>query len=314
MSLVELRDVTKSFGSVRAVEGASFQIGRGEVVGFLGPNGAGKTTTMRLITQVLEPDSGQVSIGGSPIDSDPIEARRRIGYLPETNPLYSDMLVSEYLDYAGELRQLDRPTRARRIGDVVAETGLESVFYRPVNQLSKGFRQRTGLAQAILSEPDILILDEPTEGLDPNQRVEIRKLITRLGEERTVLLSTHVMQEVQLTCGRLLIMHQGRIIADGAVDTLLSGEARGGLRVVAEIEGDAGAVRSGLEGLESVGAVEVLEQRQGRNQIAIVGAGSFDPRPDVFRLAGERGWVLWELRREHESLEDFFRDLTEAAS
>ncbi|MCK5449051.1 MAG: ATP-binding cassette domain-containing protein, partial [Gemmatimonadetes bacterium] len=239
MSLVRLQEVAKSFGEVRAVDGVSFSIDRGEVVGFLGPNGAGKTTTMRLITRALEPDSGTIEIDGRSVDEDPAEARRRIGYLPEANPLYHDMLVGEFLTFMARLRGIDPAQAGDRIDPAVEQTGIAEVYYRPIAHLSKGYRQRVGLAQAILSEPDILILDEPTEGLDPNQRVEIRKLITRLGQDHTVLLSTHVMQEVQAVCDRLLIIHQGKIIADGGVSSLLAG-GESGTRVVVEIDAQPG--------------------------------------------------------------------------
>ncbi|MGI9037384.1 MAG: ATP-binding cassette domain-containing protein [Gemmatimonadota bacterium] len=311
MSLVRLQDVTKSFGDVRAVDGVSFSIGRGEVVGFLGPNGAGKTTTMRLITQALEADEGVIEVDGTPLEDAGIEARRRVGYLPETNPLYGDMLVSEFLQFMGRLRELGGKDLRRRIDRSVEQTGLGDMYHRPIHQLSKGYRQRTGLAQAILSEPDLLILDEPTEGLDPNQRVEIRNLITHLGSERTVLLSTHVMQEVRATCSRLLIIHQGRLIADGSVDSLLSGEG-GGVRVRVEIAAAAAEAKSALEGLKSVATVraDTTTESGPRTRFLVTGRGKRDPRPDIFNLARDRAWTVWELTREREDLETLFRELT----
>jgi len=312
MSLVRLQEVAKSFGEVRAVDGVSFSIDRGEVVGFLGPNGAGKTTTMRLITRALEPDSGSIEIDGRSVDSDPAEARRRIGYLPEANPLYQDMLVGEFLVFMAKLRGIEPAQSADRIDPAVEQTGIADVYYRPIAHLSKGYRQRVGLAQAILSEPDILILDEPTEGLDPNQRVEIRKLITRLGQDHTVLLSTHVMQEVQAVCDRLLIIHQGKIIADGGVSSLLAGG--GGTRVVVEIDAQPGTLRKALEGLESVSEVRDAADGGARPRFVVHGAGDSDPRPDIFALARDRDWTLWEMQRQQEDLEQFFRDLTESGS
>lgn len=308
MPLVHLENVVKSFGPVRAVDGVSFSIGRGEVVGFLGPNGAGKTTTMRLITQGLEPDEGRVEVDGRSVTEEPMEARRRIGYLPETNPLYGDMLVSEFLRYVGRLRGLEGDELRVRIDRAVEQTGIGEMYNRPIGHLSKGFRQRTGLAQAILTEPDLLVLDEPTEGLDPNQRTSIRELITHLGAERTVLLSTHVMQEVRATCDRLLIIHRGRIIADGGVDALLSG---GGVRVRVELEAEPDAGREALEGLDSVSEVRDVHSGGGpRLRFLLIGRGGADPRPDVFDMARERGWRLWELAREREDLEELFRELT----
>ena len=309
MSFVALTDVVKAFGEKRAVDEVSFSIDRGEVVGFLGPNGAGKTTTMRLLTQSLEPDAGSIVIDGISIENHPAELRRRIGYLPETNPLYTDMLAGEYITFMGRLRGMTREEIRARTDAVVAQTAIEDVYYRPIEQLSKGYRQRVGLAQAILSEPDILILDEPTEGLDPNQRVEIRGLITHLGSDRTVLLSTHVMQEVQRTCSRVVIINEGRIVADGDVESLVAGQ--GGARVTVELDADAAAVEQALSGLPSVSSVELAQDPGApRTRFAVWGEGSFDPRPDISALAAERGWPLWELYLEQGSLEDLFRELT----
>lgn len=312
MSLVRLQNVSKSFGNVLAVDGLSFSIGRGEVVGFLGPNGAGKTTTMRMIAQALEPDTGTIEIDGVSITEARLESRRRIGYLPERNPLYGDMLVAEFLEYMGSLRALRGRDLRTQIDRAVQQTGIGDMFYRPIDQLSKGFRQRTGLAQAILSEPDVLVLDEPTEGLDPNQRVEIRKLITDLGADRTVLLSTHVMREVQATCNRLLIINHGKLIADGTVDSLLSGG--GSVRVTVELEADAQEALAALEALPSAARVTLDAKQGARPRFLVSGASNLDPRPDVFRLARDRNWIVWELRLEREDLEDMFRELTESGS
>jgi ABC-2 type transport system ATP-binding protein len=312
MSLVRLQDISKSFGHVRAVDGVSFSIGRGEVVGFLGPNGAGKTTTMRMIAQAIEPDTGSIEIDGVPITESPLESRRRIGYLPEANPLYGDMLVAEFLEYMGKLRAFSGYDLRTRIDRAVEQTGIGDMFYRPIDQLSKGYRQRTGLAQAILSEPDVLVLDEPTEGLDPSQRVEIRKLITHLGADRTVLLSTHVMREVQATCTRLLIINDGKLIADGSVESLLSGS--GAVRITVELEAEPGEALAALESLPSVGRVKPADKQGEWPCFLVSGSGNKDPRPDVFGLARDRNWPLWEMRREREDLEDMFRELTESGS
>jgi len=309
MSLVALTDVVKAFDGVRAVDGVSFAIDRGEVVGFLGPNGAGKTTTMRLLTQYLEPDAGSIRIDGIEVVDQPAELRGRIGYLPETNPLYTDMLVGEYLTFMGRLRGMSRERIGARTDVVVAQTGIEEYYYRPIDQLSKGFRQRVGLAQAILSEPEILILDEPTEGLDPNQRVEIRNLITALGAERTVLLSTHVMQEVQKTCSRVVIINRGQIVADGSVEELVQSAHRGA-RISVEIEADGTDATRALGSLASVADAESAPGPGGRTRLVVRGRGEADPRREIFALAAERGWPLWELHLEQESLEDLFRQLT----
>jgi ABC-2 type transport system ATP-binding protein len=277
------------------------------VVGFLGPNGAGKSTTMRMITQFIEPDTGSIQLDGVPLDDAGREAKRRLGYLPENNPLYTEMLVSEYLDFVGRLRELPAAERRSAVDEAVASSGLESVYHRPIGELSKGFRQRVGLAAAILHRPDLLILDEPTEGLDPNQRVEIRRLIADLGRERTVLLSTHVLPEVQFTCSRLLIISRGRIVADGPVDQLIA-RAEGASRIAVEASGTGVAER--LAALPGVGAVESHDSGDHRVRVIVTAAGAEDLRPRIFDLAKAEQWTLYELHQEAGSLEDLFRELT----
>jgi len=304
--MIEVRGVTKRFGSLVAVDDLTFEVDRGEVVGFLGPNGAGKTTTMRMITGTLQPDEGDVHLDGVPIGAELTRAKRRIGYLPEANPLYDDMLVAEYLDFVADLRGLPWEERRRGVADAVDEADIGAVFYRPIGECSKGFRQRVGMAAAILHRPEVLILDEPTEGLDPNQRVEIRRLVANLGRERTVLLSTHVMQEVEATCSRVVILTKGRLAADGTVEELITTRS-GGSRYVVEAVGEGvGEAVSALEGVASH-STEAVEDRV---RVLFEGHGDRDLRPDVFRLARDRGWTLWELHRERNSLEQVFRNLT----
>ncbi|HET7470352.1 MAG TPA: ATP-binding cassette domain-containing protein [Gemmatimonadales bacterium] len=299
--------MSKRFGGIAAVDQVSFQVDRGQVVGFLGPNGAGKSTTMRMITQFIEPDTGSIRLDGVPLDQAGRDAKRRIGYLPENNPLYAEMLVSEYLDFVGRLRELAGTTLQQSIDEAVAATGLEPVFHRPIGELSKGFRQRVGLAAAILHRPDLLILDEPTEGLDPNQRVEIRRLIGDLGRERTVLLSTHVLPELQFTCSRLLIINRGRIVADGPMDTLVA-RAKGASRVAVEAAGDGVAAKLAvLPGVESIDAHETPD---GRARVTVTAVTAEDLRPRIFELAKAERWTLFELHQEAGSLEDLFRELT----
>lgn len=309
MSLLSLERVTKRFDGITAVDGVSFDVDRGQVVGFLGPNGAGKSTTMRMITQIFEPDGGAIRFDGMPLADAGREAKRRIGFLPENNPLYGEMLVAEYLDFIGRLRELGGVERARAIDESVAATGIEPVFHRPIGELSKGYKQRVGLAAAILHRPDLLILDEPTEGLDPNQRVEIRHLIEHLGRERTVMLSTHVLPEVQHTCSRLLIINRGKLVADGSVDALIS-RATAGVRIDVEIAG--AHVDTRLATLDGVHEVEVQGVADGRTRASIVAAGDGDLRPHIFELAKTEGWTLYELHQEAGNLEDLFRQLTGA--
>src|SRR5256886_10465197 len=236
MPFLSVEGVSKRFGGVTAVDHVSFAVDRGQVVGFLGPNGAGKSTTMRMITQYYEPDTGTITLDGVPLGDAGRAAKRRIGYLAENNPLYDDMLVHDYLAFIADLRELAGAGRRQALDAAVTGTGIETVYSRPIAELSKGFRQRVGLAQAILHRPDLLVLDEPTEGLDPNQRVEIRRLIAELGKARTVILSTHVLSEVQHTCPRLLIISRGTIVADGPVDRLIQ-QAEGAVEISVEAAG-----------------------------------------------------------------------------
>ena len=301
MPFLSVDGISKRFGGVTAVDQVSFAIDRGQVVGFLGPNGAGKSTTMRMITQYYEPDAGTISLDGVPLADAGRAAKRRIGYLAENNPLYEDMLVHDYLAFIADLRELAGPPRGQAMDAAVAATGIESVYYRPIAELSKGFRQRVGLAQAILHRPDLLVLDEPTEGLDPNQRVEIRRLIGALGKDRTVILSTHVLSEVQQTCSRLLIISRGTIVADGPVDQLIAKAAGDGVpQALAQLPG----------------VLQVAPQRDagdGRVALTLTADRATDLRPEIFALAKSRGWTLYELHQEAGSLEQLFHQLTQGA-
>ena len=307
MSFLSLEGVSKRFDGVTAVDGVSFAIDPGEVVGFLGPNGAGKSTTMRLITQYYEPDTGEIKLDGVPLAEAAREAKRRIGYLAENNPLYDDMLVADYLEFIADLRELAGLTRRQALDGAVTGTGIESVYYRPIAELSKGFRQRVGLAQAMLHRPDLLVLDEPTEGLDPNQRVEIRRLIGTLGRDRTVLLSTHVLSEVQHTCSRLLVISGGKIVADGPVDRLIQ-QAQGAVEIAVEAAG--AGVAEALGGLPGVRRIEPARTADGRVSVTLTADGTTDLRPEIFALAKSRGWTLYELHQQRASLEDLFHQLT----
>jgi|TARA_B100001146_G_scaffold32482_1_gene25780 ABC-2 type transport system ATP-binding protein len=304
--MIAVNGVSKNYGSVIAVDDLSFTVDRGEVVGFLGPNGAGKTTTMRMITGTLQPDRGEVLFDGTPITEDLTEAKRRVGYLPEANPLYDEMLVADYLQHVADLRGLSLDNTRMGIASAVEETALAAVFYRPVGECSKGYRQRIGLAAAILHRPEILILDEPTEGLDPNQRVEIRRLVGNLGKERTVLLSTHVMQEVEATCSRLVILSRGALAAIGSVQDLLANQS-GTARYIVEVQG--AGVTETLSGLSGVSG-HTVEEVEGRVRVVLEAITEEDLRPKIFSVARDNNWMLWELYRERANLEQVFRDLT----
>ena len=307
---ISVKGVTKRFGPRVAVDSLSFDVLRGEIVGFLGPNGSGKTTTMRMLTSYYTPDIGAIAINGRDTQDDDMETRAAIGYLPENNPLYEDMLVSEYLAFVAELRGLSGAERKRNLDLTVEETGLQEYYYRPIRELSKGYHQRVGLAQAILHRPSVLVLDEPTEGLDPNQRITIRDLIRRLGGARTVLLSTHVMQEVENTCERVLVISRGKLVANSPVAELLKRALQSG-SVHIEVEGD--GVEAGLATIDAIAEAASEGAENGRKRYRLKVAGDDDPRADIFRLAKARGWTLWELREERPRLEDVFHNLTAAA-
>ncbi len=307
---IEVSGVSKFFGELAAVNDLTFSVRKGEVVGFLGPNGSGKTTTMRMLTSFYTPDVGGINIDGLDTKDHDIATRERIGYLPENNPVYADLLVSEYLEFVADLRGLTKQGRRENIAQTVEETGLQDVYMRPIGQLSKGYKQRVGLAQAIVHRPSILILDEPTEGLDPNQRLTIRDLIRSLGQERTVMLSTHVMQEVENTCERILLISRGKLVADSTVKELLQ-RAQGIRTVHIEVEGN--DVERPLTALDGVADIERHESVDGRKRYTITADGnSTDLRPDIFRLAKQRDWVLWELREDRARMEDVFVSLTAA--
>ena len=286
MALLSLERVCKRFDGVTAVDSVSFAVDPGQVVGFLGPNGAGKSTTMRMITQFYEPDSGEIRLDGVPLADAAREAKRRIGYLAENNPQYDDMLVADYLAFIADLRELAGLTRRQALDAAITGTGIESVYYRPIGELSKGFRQRVGLAQAMLHRPDLLVLDEPTEGLDPNQRVEIRRLIATLGRDRTVILSTHVLSEVQHTCSRLLVISRGKIVADGPVDRLIQ-QAEGAVAIAVEAAGT--GIAEALRELPGVRRVEAGRAADGRVAVTLTADGGTDLRPEIFGLAKSRG-------------------------
>ena len=312
-AIIEARGLRKDYGSTVAVRDVSFRIARGEVVGFLGPNGAGKSTTMKMLTGFLRPTSGAAVVGGIEVERDPLEARRRVGYLPENAPLYDDMMVVDFLGFVGELRGLSGERLHERLRTTCERCGLGSVLGKDIGQLSKGFRQRVGLAQALLHDPDVLILDEPTTGLDPNQIVEIRDLIRELGRDKTILLSTHILPEVQTTCGRAIIIHEGRLVADDATTALTA--ADGGARIRVEVaSGDGVDAARAAAWLRSVPGVASVAAASGETAGALAfdlrAEAGADPRAGLFRGAVEAGLVLVELHREHVSLEETFRQLT----
>jgi ABC-2 type transport system ATP-binding protein len=305
--MIEVRDLRKSYGETQALRGVSFTIRPGEVVGLLGPNGAGKTTTMKIVVGYLLPSSGSAQVAGFDVGTHPLEVQQRIGYLPENAPLYGDMLAQEYLGFMADVRQLAPAERRRRIAQVVEECAIHSVLTRPIAHLSKGFRQRVGLASTLLHDPSILILDEPTGGLDPNQIMEVRELIRRLGRTKTIILSTHILSEVEASCSRAVILIDGRVRADGSLEELTRGRAElATLRV-----DDAARARGALAGLPHVAGVRAVAEDDGFVTFRLELDGDREVGESVAELARQSGWALRSLRRDDKSLEQVFRDLTE---
>lgn len=304
-----VENLTKKYGNQRAVDNISFEVKTGEVLGFLGPNGAGKTTTMKMITCYMAPNDGDIKIGDLSIHENQNEIKKKIGYLPESNPLYYDMPVLEYLEFAARLQGVPDNKINERIAEMVALTGLNKEKHKKIGELSKGYKQRVGLAQAMIHDPEILILDEPTTGLDPNQIVEIRKLIKDLGKEKTVILSTHILPEVEATCDRILIINNGKIVADGTSE-MLRKQAQGQEIVKVTIEGsqDRDSIISALGELESVGMVDPVKDSE--NSFIINSKDGLSSRKPIFELCVKNKWVLTEMTPLETKLEDIFRELT----
>ena len=303
--------LTKRFAGHLAIHQVSFEVARGEIVGFLGPNGAGKTTTMRILAGFLSASSGTARIAGYDVQADSLEVRKRIGYLPENVPLYPDMRVDEYLRFRAHLKGVPRRRVRSRMDEVRALCGLEQDGRRILGHLSKGYRQRVGLADALIGDPELLIFDEPTLGLDPNQIRSVREMIRNLASRHTILLSTHILSEVEMTCQRVLILHWGRIIASGSPDQLLS-TGRNRTRVRAEIQGPREEVRAALSAIPGVQEV-TAENDAPFVSYGLVSAPGTDVRADVFRIAARRGWTLRDLRDEPDTLEEIFVQLTRGA-
>jgi len=305
--MIEAVDLSRRYGDFTAVDGVSFAVHEGEIVGMLGPNGAGKTTALRMITGFLPPSSGRVTVAGVDLVEKPREARRELGYLPESVALYPEMRVDEYLAYRARLEGMRGPAAREAIDEAVGRCLIEEVRHQIIGTLSKGYRQRVALATAILHRPGVLVLDEPTVGLDPKQIIAIRELIRELRRERTVLLSTHILPEVELLCDRVLIIDRGRIVAHGTPQELRE-RSLGKAAVRVGFEGRSEGAEEALAALPGVGAVRRLDGVEER--YLLERESGVDPRPEVFRLAVARGWVLVELAEERATLEDIFVRLT----
>lgn len=297
---IEVNNLSKFYGEQAAVNNISFSVGKGEIVGFLGPNGAGKSTTMKIITGFIPSTSGEVHVCGIPVDIDSLETRKKIGYLPENNPLYLDMYVREYLEFVGKIYHV--PNLKKRVDEMIKQVGLEVEQNKKIGMLSKGYRQRVGLAQAIIHDPEVLILDEPTSGLDPNQLVEIRELIRQIGKSKTVMLSTHIMQEVEAICDRVIIIKAGKIVADSTATELQYEEDH--QVVFAEFDGSV----SKNEILKIKGITNV--EKVGESGWIIESKGNIDLRKVIAQFAQQKNILVLTLRKEERSLEEVFKSLT----
>ena len=306
--MIKVENLTKRYAGQTAIKDLNFEVGKGEIMGFLGPNGAGKTTTMRILASYMPPTSGRATVAGFDVFEQSLQARSHLGYMPENVPLYADMRVTEYLDYRAALKAVPHRRIMERVGDVKELCGLKEVEKKLIGTLSKGYRQRVGLADALLHEPDLLILDEPTIGLDPNQIRQVRELIKNLGKQHTILLSTHILPEVEMTCTRVIIIHKGRIEACDTPENLL-GQIRqaGGVVVEAKVGNDNGA-----EELKKISGVrDVTTETDGDWKIFSLRVESgTDVRAEVFQLASVRRWTVRELSQRRATLEDVFVEIT----
>ena len=298
---IQVTNLSKIYDTQRAVNEVSFSVNSGEIVGFLGPNGAGKTTTMKIVTCFIPPTEGDVKVCGFDVEEQAMEVRKRIGYLPEHNPLYKDMYVKEYLTFVAGLHKV--PKKSSRVAEMIEMTGLGREQHKLIGALSKGYRQRVGLAQAMLHDPEVLILDEPTSGLDPNQLVEIRSLIKQLGQEKTVIFSTHIMQEVQALCNRVLIINKGKLVADDPIESL---QSRVSAETVVTVEFASSVKEAALQKIEGVERVQSLQG----NKWQLIGPDQIDFRPEIFNFAVKEQLILLEMQKQTYSVEDVFQELT----
>jgi ABC-2 type transport system ATP-binding protein len=307
--MIEVKNLTKRYGPTVAVDNVSFNAKAGEVLGFLGPNGAGKTTTMRVLTCYLSADEGSATVDGYDVFEHSVEVRKRIGYLPESAPLYSDMGVIDYLKFIAQVRDIPKSQRQQRTKGVIDICGLESVIHKDVGELSRGYRQRLGLAQSLIHDPPILILDEPTSGLDPSQIIEIRNLIKEVGKEKMIIFSTHILPEVSATCSRILIINDGRIVANGSPESLTD-RAKGGEVVDITIRGPAEDIETKLRDLNFVNEFSRVNTVDGLFSYRIASEKGKNAAEELFQFVAQNGWSLTELRQESVSLEDVFLELT----
>ncbi len=308
--MIKVENLTKTYADFKALDGVSFEVQKGEVIGFLGPNGAGKTTTMRILTGFFPPTSGRVEIDGFDVFSDSLEVRKRIGYLPENTPLYQDMEVYSFLRYIAELKDVEPEKKNQHIKNIMIRCGIEHMKNEIISRLSKGYKQRVGLAQALIGDPKVLILDEPTIGLDPKQIIEIRNLIKELGKEKTIILSTHILPEVAVTCSRVIIINDGKIVAEDTPENL-ENKVSGVAKVIVTVRGgNPDLIKTRLQGIKGVSNVTVLKNNAGLTDLSVQSEKDVDTRDKISQIVVQNNWGLIEMHRETLGLEEIFLKLT----
>jgi ABC-2 type transport system ATP-binding protein len=305
---IKLENITKIYGYQKAVDNISFEVKTGEILGFLGPNGAGKTTTMKAISCFLTPNNGDIKVGGISVLDYPEKVKRHIGYLPENNPLYNDMPVIDYLKFVARLQGLPNEKIRDRIYEMIQICGLKGEKHKKIRELSKGYKQRVGLAQALIHDPSVLILDEPTTGLDPNQIVEIRALIKKIGREKTVLLSSHILAEVEATCDRIIIINKGKIVADGTSEELRKQAQGDEILKIQILGGDINLIYRSLQLIESVSIVDIFNSQE--NIFEVQSKKGMQSAKNIFSICAENGWYIGQLTPVETKLEDVFREVT----
>jgi len=308
--MIQVDNLTKYYHDFCAVDQISIDIEKGEILGLLGPNGAGKTTTLRMLTGFLQPTDGSIHVKGLSIDQDALGIKKILGYLPESAPLYHDMLVYDYLSYVAEIRQVARDRKPGRIRELGELCGIDNVMHQPIGELSKGYKQRVGLAHAMMNDPEILILDEPTSGLDPNQIVEIRQIIKQIGKEKTIIFSTHILSEAEATCDRIVIINEGKIVADGSTDSLK--ESAGDKKYIQiSLQGaDFKSVDAAISTIEGITRVQRLEESDSQLDVRIGCRATADPRAEIYRKIKQTDWIMLDFHQESQTLETIFRELT----
>ena len=308
--MIQVKDLTKYYSNLCAVDHISLDIQQREILGLLGPNGAGKTTTLRMLTGFLQPTAGSIHVKDYSIDEHPLEIKKILGYLPESAPLYHDMLVFDYLNYVADIRGIEKDRKLKRIRKLADLCGINEVMHQPIDVLSKGYKQRVGLAHAMMNDPEILILDEPTSGLDPNQIVEIREIIKQIGKEKTIILSTHILSEAEATCDRVVIINRGKIVADGSMESLKESAVDKKNIHLSLQNSNFKSVESVMSAIDGITDVTRVEETDGQLDVRLRCESTIDPRAAIYENIKQTDWVLLDFHQKTQTLETIFRELT----